>query len=205
MILGSWFNREKVCFFGCAGIALIFAVKGAVAVPSLPSVGEHRSKIKVPGVLVAHLQKPGKQDLRKALVGDRQNPFTAYVRRSTGGTTTIKPKDPRPIPHPPVFVPPPPIPIPPVSVPRRPVPDRSPKAYQVPVSFVGVSRVKGRPAVYLKVKSTGEDRVLHDGDIWPDTGLTIVKITFTSVLLENEKKDQFLMRDLYARKKLDDD
>ncbi len=204
MTLGSWLNREKVCFFGCAGIALIFAVKGVIAIPSLPSVGEHRSKIKVPGEMVAHLQKPGKQDLRNALAGDRQNPFAAYVYRRNGTTTVTKPKHPVPIPKPPFFVPPPPVPvpIPPVTTTRHPT---TPKAYQVPVSFVGVSRVNGRPAVYLKVKSSGEDRVLHDGDIWPDTGLTIVKITFTSVLLENEKKDQFLMRDLYARKKLEDD
>jgi hypothetical protein len=69
------------------------------------------------------------------------------------------------------------------------------------VDFRGiVATERGELYVLLKIKQTGENRRLVEGDIWPETGLRIVKITQASVLLENEKGERFLMRDLYGRK-----
>ena len=63
-----------------------------------------------------------------------------------------------------------------------------------------VATEQGDLYVLLKIKLSGENRRLVEGDIWPETGLRIVKITQASVLLENEKGERFLMRDLYGRK-----
>jgi len=77
----------------------------------------------------------------------------------------------------------------------------APKPYDVPVNFRAVVRSNdGRHFVVLETKSNFENRHLLEGDIWPETGLTIKKITLTTVLLENEKGERFLMQDLYSRK-----
>jgi len=69
------------------------------------------------------------------------------------------------------------------------------------VDFRGILATdSGELFVLLKVKQSGENRRLVEGDIWPETGLRIVKITQTSVLLENDKGERFLMRDLYGRR-----
>ncbi len=71
----------------------------------------------------------------------------------------------------------------------------------MPVNFKGiVGTDDGKLFVLLKVKQSGENRYLSEGDVWPETALSIKKITRTSVLLVNEKGERFLMRDLYGKK-----
>lgn len=67
----------------------------------------------------------------------------------------------------------------------------------MPVYFKGVVRAQGGECqVLIKDKETGEYRRLAAGDMWPEHNLRILKITMQSVLLENEKGERFLMRDV---------
>ena len=187
---GSWLNRERLLFMG---VAVALAAAGVYAVRSEPSFsdpGKHRVKTGAPGELNVGLDSLARsEDVNRFLEGPRPNPFSSYL-----GSTALVPPPPKP-PRPPL--PPPPPPPPPV----RPPVTTAPKPYEVPVDFRGiVATEQGDLYVLLKIKLSGENRRLVEGDIWPETGLRIVKITQASVLLENEKGERFLMRDLYGRK-----
>jgi hypothetical protein len=67
------------------------------------------------------------------------------------------------------------------------------------VNFRGVEQTAdGRCKVILEIKATGEHRHLGAGDVWPDTGLTIVDIAMSRVILRNAKGETFVMLDLYG-------
>ena len=192
MFAGSvWLNRERLVFLITA-VAL--AATGAFFLESRPGfrpAGEHLVERRLPRKLnfdPADFAKPKEIDTR----GPRANPFSRYVDQSV-----MVPVGPGPLP-PPIKPPPPPKPPKP---PKPPDTAPAPKPYQVPVDFRGILAAdSGELFVLLKVKQTGENRRLVEGDIWPETGLRIVKITTVSVLLENDKGERYLMRDLYTRK-----
>jgi hypothetical protein len=214
-------NREKTIFLAALLFLLLAALRvflvipvldmdpvnapdqgGAWTGPSFPATGEHRVKLRAPASVRVTLldSKPG--ELEQALAGARQNPFTAFVQRRM-------PVAPNPTPHPqPVPLPQPPVrptpPRPPEPRPQLPQPDApvagtGHKAYEVPVNFRGVEQTAdGRCKVILEIKATGEHRHLGAGDVWPDTGLTIVDIAMSRVILRNAKGETFVMLDLYG-------
>ena len=192
MFAGSvWLNRERLIFLiVLAGLAAagVFFIGSA---PDFKPAGEHRVDRKLPRKLnfdPADFARPKEIDAR----GARVNPFARYVDQ-----TVMGPVNPGPLP---VALRPPPPPKPP-KPPKPPDTAPPPKPYQVPVDFRGILAAdNGDLFVLLKVKQTGENRRLSEGDLWPETGLRIVKITTVSVLLENDKGEKFLMRDLYTRK-----
>jgi len=190
---GSWLNREKLLFMGAAVALAAAGVYAVRSEPSFPDPGQHRVKTGAPGELNVGLDSLARsEDINRFLDGPRPNPFSSYTDRLVSRPTP-PPKPPPPLPPPP---PPPPRPPPPPPSNLKP-----PKPYEVPVDFRGiVATERGDLYVLLKIKQSGENRRLVEGDIWPETGLRIVKITQASVLLENEKGERFLMRDLYGRK-----
>ncbi|HOX08033.1 MAG TPA: hypothetical protein PK280_16665 [Planctomycetota bacterium] len=182
-----------------AGAALL-ALALLYAVHSLPDIldpGDHLVSRGAPGRLDVGLDALAKtEDINNFLKGPRPNPF------STMGEAVVIPTpptfQPKPVLKPPTIPPPPP----PVVKPPQPKPVVSrPQPWQVPVDFRGIVATEaGDLNVLLKIKATGENRRLVEGDIWPETGLRIVKITQSSVLLENDKGERFLMRDTYGSK-----
>jgi outer membrane biosynthesis protein TonB len=195
----TWLNREKLIFFlttvclaGAAGYSVFSEPEQIVP-------GGHRMPQHVPQAIEINLDTRFESERYAA------NPFTPY--RKPRPKEPVKPVKPLPGPKPPEVHKPPKPPKPP-RPPRPPTPapkpaprPTAPKPYEVPVNFKGVVGTgDGKLYVLLKTKDSLENRYLSEGDIWPETGLTIVRITHTSVLLQNQKGERFLMRDLYAKK-----
>jgi hypothetical protein len=189
---GSWLNREKLAFLASAAALAGAVVYAIYSHPEVRDPGEHRvSRTAPPELNVGLDQLARTEGIDQFLAGARPNPFTYY-------TDSFVSRPPPDVPRRTTMPPPPPPPPPP---PAKPPPVTQPKPYQVPVDFRGILATEtGEMNVLLKIKQTGENRRLVEGDIWPETGLRIVKITQSSVLLENDKGERFLMRDLYGRK-----
>lgn len=183
-------NREKTFFLlAVAGLVGVFVLL-AGSRPSFNPPGQQRTEFAAPpevdisGGHVAEANPAGR------------NPFTRWVDPGSGVRPPVR------IHHPtgpvtPVAPPPPPPPPPPPGPTTV-----KPKPYEVPVSFTGVYEPPegGELCVLLKDKRTGERRRLVRGDMWPEINLRIVEISKSSVLLENEKGERFLMRDLLGRR-----
>lgn len=193
-----WLNRERALF-----LAALAALAGAVAyavrsAPDFPPAGAQRALRRAPPEMNPGIDRLARsEDIARFLAGERPNPFAHWQEPRSAPPPRDPPRGPVTVvrrPH---------IPRPPRPRPVRPVTPPAPKPYEVPVNFKGfMGAPDGSWYALLKVKTTGENRRLAEGDIWPETGLRIVKITQNSVLLENEKGERFLMRDPYGRKAL---
>jgi hypothetical protein len=207
MLLSTgWLNREKLVFMACFCVLGLSGVYTYTSRPDFDDPGRHRVAHGAPDTEIVNLDALRPGELENALAGTRHNPFATYVSPvSVVHPKPPGPKPPRPKPPKPPRPPKPPKPPrPPKPPPTRPVPTptpTTPKPYEVPVNFKGVVGTDdGRLFVLLKTKNSSENRYLSEGDVWPETGLTIVRITRTNVLLQNEKGERFLMRDLYGRR-----
>jgi hypothetical protein len=201
----TWINREKTVFLGTFVALALAGSYALVSKPEFQDTGSQRVRQSAPGKMLVSLQVSRPGEMAEYLSGARPNPFAAYVPPRI--IAHVPPEIPiRPPVRPPrIDAPPPPPPIGPPPTVKPPTPvsttPSAPKPYEVPVNFRAVVRTDdGRHFVVLETKKDFENRYLHEGDIWPETGLTIKKITLTSVLLENEKGERFLMRDLYTKK-----
>jgi len=202
MLTGTaWLNREKLIFMATFACLLAGGTYSLLSEPSRAITGRHKVNKPVPGKIEINLET------RFQGAPSGANPFAAYVsprpnlRPRPPITPPVGPEPPivnRP-PRPPKPPQPPKPPKPnPVSPPIKPT---APKPYEVPVNFKGVVSIgDGKLYVLLKTKDSRENRYLARGDIWPETGLNIVRITHGSVMLQNDKGERFLMRDLYAKK-----
>ncbi len=196
---GMWLNREKLVFLGTVACLTGVGSYSVVSEPGRSITGMHRMARPVPEKISISLET------RFSGAPSGPNPFAPYVDRAP----RISPKPPvnPPVgPKPPVVnkhprPPKPPIPPkPPTPTPTVPRPT-TPRPYEVPVNFKGVVGIgDSKLYVLLKTKNSLENRYLSEGDIWPETGLRVVRITRSSVLLQNDKGERFLMRDLYAKK-----
>jgi hypothetical protein len=196
MTLGR-LNREKTVFLGSFAALALAAGYAALSGPGARDVGEERVGTTAPGRIGVALCPARADELELWLGGP--NPY-APARKDTGSQRAGAGRSEERVQGDRRDVPPPPPPPDPQDGDRR----RKPvdvAIYEVPVDFRAVMRGDdGRHLVVLETKSERENRHLREGDVWPETGLTIVKVTMTSVLLENGRGERFLMRDLYARK-----
>ncbi len=201
VLCGARLNREKALFL--AGAAFL-ACAGWYLVSSRPEnrwPGEHRVAREAPAGLSVSLDAPG--DVGAFLGGARANPFSGRAEAAPadtasqaihkknegaglgqlGGVTG------------------------PIGGSGGKVKEKNdggagrPTELPLPVSFVGVLRADdGAFFVGLRDRMTGETRRLVEGDVWPELGLRILKISMSGVLLENEGHARFVMRDFYGRR-----
>jgi hypothetical protein len=198
-------NREKLVFLGTAA-ALCMAVAFALAHrPSFRDPGQHRVRIAVPARVEVRLpaedaeldlsgrdpfsrdaeQRSGRADGvgKRAAVSVRKTRAVSLEvlqaleqhRRGQGGAEGHRASAEQP--------------------------SKEIKVYEVPANFRGVRRPSGgRWRVVLEDKHSGELRSLFEGDAWPNLNLRIIRITSDAVLLEKQKGERVLMRDLYGRR-----
>jgi len=73
---------------------------------------------------------------------------------------------------------------------------QGPKPYELPVTFVGVFTDGDTNYALLRDKDNDAYVKLIEGQAYPDLGIKVVKVTKTSVVLENSEGKPFLLRDL---------
>jgi hypothetical protein len=189
---GTWLNREKLAFLAAAAAMAAAGAYAALSRPEVPNPGEHRVARSAPGPLAVCLDAGGLADMAELLRG--RDPFAIPPEgRLPEPPDGAKPKALiRPVPEPP-----------PAGDDRSRREIKRPlRVYEVPVNFRAVLRTgEGEPCVVLKTKAGGENRRLVEGDVWPDINLRILRITMSSVLLQDDQTgERFLMRDLYGKK-----
>jgi hypothetical protein len=185
-------NHEKLVFAGTLLALGLASGHALTSRPELRDVGTQRVALASPTRLRLAPASAGVLDLS----GER-NPFASWSPRPgggssaagegapDGGTTDAGGKEEIVVPFPDVDT----GPVEPVEFWERPRP------YEVPASFRGVHRPSGgRWRVVLEAKRDGEYRSLFAGDAWPDLNLRILRISSSSVLLEDGEGRRFLMR-----------
>ena len=178
-------------------------------------------RLKQVEVTVAELSASNEADLKLFTLGPRPNPFNVHWYEDPGGITPwmdlqnkSRPTADRRMPprknkrrkkRRETVAKPPPKPPPrirkPVKKPQAISPlTKTPRAkapYEIPVEMRGwwVAVRRGGLAAIFRDKENGELLEVHEGDVLADFGITIIRVTRTGVLVENDKGDTYLIRD----------
>ena len=170
-------------------------------------------------VTVAELSASDEADLKLFTLGPRPNPFSVHwyeaspdhigfvdpekksrpTARRTLPTRRVKTREkkrntvakPPPKPRPPKPV------KQPQAISEKTKTPRAKAPYEIPVEMRGwwVAVRRGGLAAIFRDKENGELLEVHEGDVLADFGITIIRVTRTGVLVENDKGDTYLIRD----------
>ena len=184
-------NREQLAFLAAACALAAAGVWAVSAGPGFPPAGEQRTGRSAPGELGTGLEALGRPEGADTFLVGHRDPFARYQE----SPTIARSEEPKPRPQP----------IPVRIVPPDPFATKTQakstviKPYQIPVNYQGIMVTNDERHVVLKLKQNGQNRRLVEGDVWPEVGLRIVKITQNWVLLQDDKDGQlYKMRDAYG-------
>ena len=212
----SALNKEKAVFVAASALMVWASVYLVHSEPALPGLGDQRVKEEAAPRL-APVELTSKQPLSAYLIGARGNPFAfkegryvvSGIERAVERVVTAKTQPPRrPTRRPSRPKRPEPKKVDPGKPPTRPKPketkpaaapkDPGPvkKPYELPVNFAGVFFKDDERYALLQDKQNDTYLKLAEGQEYPDLKIKVVKVTKSSVILENDEGKRFLLRDL---------
>ncbi len=208
--LRSWINVEKGVFLATALWLLVMGVRFQHAPlterwgpPRVSDAPADRRPVDLAAL----------PPISEFLASERGSPFGDEERRAAftprpfdrWRPPTKKPKPPTNVATRPPAPPPKPPPAPPRPVPTEQKPAAKPKAYDLPVRYIGRIEVGGMNGrTVFVVKENGKYVAVKEGEELPGLGVRVVRATKNVVIVENEKGTRFRLNDLLRAKAPED-
>jgi len=212
----SWLNREKFVFVVASVLLVWTSVALVRSELRKQEIGPQFVQEDPPPKPTPVDELDNKQPLSSYLIGARGNPFAfresfyvvggierpleveirprpAVSRPVRRPRQPSRPTTPKVNPGKPPVRPKPTTPPTPTATPEAKPPR---KAYELPVNFVGVFIKEDERYALLKDKQTDTYLRLVEGEEYPDLKIKVVRVTKSSVILENEEGKRFMLRDL---------